>query len=76
MTYYNFKFDGKEHDIEANTIQEAREYADTWWQESHEGEDIGYIIGYDDGKQVSITTHFLEYDDTPSDFEQHNTRYI
>lgn len=87
-TYWTMEFDGEIFDMEDETYQEAKEYADGWYSERFLGEDMKNgeerhdeceIVEYfydDEGKKVETSRHTLPlyYEHYHGDIKEHGTR--
>jgi hypothetical protein len=80
---WTFEYNGKQHDLQADTQEEAMKAADDWYHAYYEdcylksGEtrsDWCALVAIDnDGRQVARIIHGLYYESTASDFDEHRT---
>ena len=85
--HYNFEHEGEMFDIEANTKKQAEQWANEWFnskcleedlQNGEVREDRGEIVEFvynknDEAIEKERTIHELFYEETRSDFAEHNT---
>jgi len=80
---WTFEYNGKQHDLQADTQEEAAKAADNWYYAYYEdcylksGEtrsDRCVLVAIDnEGTQVDRIRHQLYYERTVSDFDEHRT---
>jgi len=83
---YTIEHDGDLFDLEETSAEEAEAWAHEWWYEKYDGEvyhaeDQAYVIGFrylPDGTRYeeSREEFTLEYHNTRSDWDEHNTNYL
>jgi len=80
---WTFEYNGKQHDMQADTQEEAMQAADDWYnayydecylKEEETRSDECFLVAIDsDGNMVNRVRYPLYYERTVSDFDEHRT---